>query len=416
MREIPPISTRRLILWTLGVTAVFGAFWLIIRFDYMIPLLLAAIILSTAIRPGMLWLEKRGVAKPVGILLIYGTVGLLLALLIWYAIPILGAQSAAVGQSLAEGYAMLRAQLDQIPNIMAQRLLLALPPDLSALLPGAAAGGESLTDAAMPAPASQGQQLLNGFFQLIAIFALTFYWTLEGPFVKQSLFLLAPLPQRERIRGLVGDMEAKVSAYLLGQGILCLVIGGMAFIAYLLIGLPNALLLAIFAGLLEAVPIIGPFLGAVPAMVVGLSISPAAALWVAAATAVIQQLENSYLVPRVMRDAIGIRPLVTLLVLLGFGAVFGVLGALIALPLAAVLQLLLDRYLLAADESEIAQPERDRLSVLRYETNQLVQDVRGQFRKKDAEPSAMADAIEDELEAIVLDLEGYLAAPQENRA
>jgi predicted PurR-regulated permease PerM len=103
----------------------------------------------------------------------------------------------------------------------------------------------------------------------------------------------------------------------------------LAFVAYSLIGLPNALLLALFAGLLEAVPVIGPFLGAVPAIIVGLSVSPVTALWVILATGIIQQLENSLLVPRVMNRTIGVRPLVTLLALLAFGSLFGIWGRLL---------------------------------------------------------------------------------------
>jgi hypothetical protein len=133
------------------------------------------------------------------------------------------------------------------------------------------------------------------------------------------------------------------------------------------------------------------------------------ALWVILATGIIQQLENSLLVPRVMNRTIGVRPLVTLLALLAFGSLFGILGALIALPLAAVIQLLLDRYLLDRESLEQMEPGRDRLSVLRYETNQLVQDVRNQVRHKEGVPSALSDEMEDEVEAIALDLESYLA-------
>jgi predicted PurR-regulated permease PerM len=290
-------------------------------------------------------------------------------------------------------------------------LLFVLPSELPTLL------NSNVSDLPLPEAnpemtpgADQENRLLLGLFQFVAVGILVFYWTLEAGRVKQAAYLLIPLQKRDEVRQLVHDIEAKVSGYLLGQGMLCLIIGLMAFAAYLLIGLPNALLLAVFAGLLEAVPIIGPFLGAVPAIIVGLSVSPVTALWVILATAIIQQLENSLLVPRVMKRTIGVRPLVTLLALLAFGSLFGILGALIALPLAAVIQLLLDRYLLARESLTIAEPGRDRLSVLRYETNQLVQDVRNQVRNKEGMPSARTDELEDEVEAIALDLESYLAA------
>ena len=405
--NIPYIPTRKLVAWTLGATAVVGAFWLLIRFQYVVPLLLAAVILSTAVRPGVSWLETKGIARPVGIVIIFSVVGVLLGLLIWYSIPVLGQQVAAMGRSLNEGYKLLIDRLHWVPNILVQRFLVVLPDDLAQLLPNTAAISE--TELSMPAAENRGEYLLTTAVQFVTILMLTFYWTLEGNFLKHSFFLLVPLEKREDTRELISHIETKVRDYLLGQGILCLIIGVLAFIAYLIIGLPNALLLAVFAGLLEAVPIIGPFLGAVPAMVIGLSISPASALWVLVATAIIQQLENSFLVPRVMKRAIGIRPLVTLLALLAFGSLFGVLGALIALPLAAVLQLLLDRYLLNQENLPARQIGRDQYSSMLYQTNQLVHDVRHYIRHKEGVPSAATDAIEDELEEIALDLENYLA-------
>lgn len=406
--EVPLIPTGRLVLWTLGVTAVIGCFWLLWRFQGVLLLLLTAVILSTAVNPGVLWLEKRGIPKPAGIVLIFGLIGGFCGLLFAYSLPVLAEQGAAIGQNLAEGYQSLVESLQRLPNILLNRLLLVLPTEL----PGFGGGGELTlpnTDSSPLVGEGQGNGLLRGLLQVMVVGILTFYWTLEGGRLKQAAFLLVPLQKREEARELVQEMETKVSAYLLGQGLLCLIIGALAFVAYSVIGLPNALLLAVFAGLLEAVPIVGPVLGAVPALMVGLSISPATALWVILATAVIQQLENSLLVPRVMSRTIGVRPLVTLLALLAFGSLFGIVGALIALPLAAVMQLFVERFLLARESLAVQEPGRDRWSMLRYETNQLVQDVRSQVRRKEDAPSAITDVVEDELEAIALDLESYLA-------
>lgn len=406
--EVPVIPARQLVWWTVGVMAVVGCFWLLWRFQDILLLLLTAVIFSTAVRPGVLWLEKRGIPKPVGILLIFVVIATLLGLLIWYSLPVLARQGTAIAQNLADGYFELRQSLLRLPNILIRRIIFILPPELPTLTGG---GELPIAEPGLELPTGywQDNALILGIFQFIAVVILTFFWILEENRLKQSAFLLIPLKNRGEIRDLISAIETKVSGYLLGQGLLCLVIGVLAFAAYLLIGLPNALLLAILAGLLEAVPIVGPFLGAVPAIIVGLSISPITALWVVLATVIIQQLENSLLVPRIMRRTIGVRPLVTLLALLAFGSLFGITGALIALPLAAVIQILLDRYLLAQEIVTILEPGRDELSVLRYETSQLVQDVRNQVRQKDVVPSALTDEVEDEMEAIALSLESYLA-------
>lgn len=409
--DIPDVPARQLVGWTVVVTAVLGCFWLLWRFQDVLLLLVTALILSTAVRPAVLWLERRGVPKPLGILLIFGLIGLLLALLVWYSLPVLAQQSAAMSQNLAEGYQNVRQSLLRFPNIIVRRLLLVLPAELPTLNSLSAEIPQAVdAETALPANEGRGSRLILSLFQAVAVGLLTFYWTLEGGHVKQAAFLLVSLPKREGARNVVQEIEAKVSGYLLGQALLCLIVGGLAFAAYFLIGLPNALLLAVLAGLLEAVPTVGPLLGAVPAIIVALSISPVTALWVIVATIVIQQLENSLLVPRVMNHTIGVRPLVTLLALLAFGSLFGVLGALIALPLAAVIQLLLDRYVLTQETLNLKEPGRDHWSVLRYETKQLVQDVRSQVRHKEGVPSAATDELEDEVEAIALDLESYLAA------
>lgn len=406
--EIPHIPARQLVWWTLGITAVVICFWLLIRFQGMVLLLLTAIILSTAVRPAVTRLEKRGVKKPIGILLIFTTIGLLFGLLIWATVPVLVEQSAALSQSVAEGYQLLLHSMQNSSNILIRRFLTLLPTDLAGFMPG---DGSGLVGLRMPVTAEpQGGKVLIGLAHAAAVIILTFYWTLEGEYIKNAIFLMIPLKKREDVRQVILKIETTLGGYLLGQGLLCLIIGGMAFVAYLIIGLPHALLLAIFAGLLEAVPTVGPILGAIPAVIIGLSISPTTALWVVLATVVIQQLENTLLVPRVMNRVIGIRPLVSLLALLAFGSLYGVLGALIALPLAGVIQLLLDRFLQARESVDQGGNGRGRLSVLRYETSQLVQDVRSQARHKSGVPSTASDGVEDELEALALDLESYLVA------
>ena len=182
--------------------------------------------------------------------------------------------------------------------------------------------------------ASSGQALgyvnsaANSLFMVTAVLLLAFYWTLYGTRTIQALLLLVPGGQRESISELISAMETKLVSYIAGQAVLCLAIGILALVAYLLIGLPNALVLALVAAVMEAVPMVGPLLGAVPAAVIALSISPSKLIWVIVATVVIQQLENSLLVPRVHRKAVGVNPFVSLLAIFAFSSLFGITGAL----------------------------------------------------------------------------------------
>ena len=103
------------------------------------------------------------------------------------------------------------------------------------------------------------------------------------------IITVRPNGQRESIGELISAMETKVGSYIAGQAVLCLIIGIMALVAYLLIGLPNVLVLALLAGVMEAIPLVGPLLGIIPAGLVALSIGPDKLVWVIVATLVIHQ-------------------------------------------------------------------------------------------------------------------------------
>lgn len=249
-------------------------------------------------------------------------------------------------------------------------------------------------------------------FMAIVVLLLAFHWTLDGPRIIQSLLMLVPTDKRESISELILAMETKVGFYIAGQSVLCLVIGVIALVVYLLIGLPNALVLALVAGLMEAVPMVGPLLGAIPAAAIALSISPTKLIWVIAATLVIQQVENSLLVPRVMRKAVGVNPFVSLLSIFAFSSLFGIVGALMAIPTAAMLQLLLDRFVFhpGTMESDVSAG-RDYASRLRYEAQDLAQDLRKQARLNKVGSELLVkqtDQVMDEIEAITTDLDSLI--------
>jgi hypothetical protein len=167
------------------------------------------------------------------------------------------------------------------------------------------------------------------------------------------------------------------------------------------------------AGVLEAVPMVGPLLGAVPAALVALSIAPAKLIWVIVATVIIQQLENILLVPRVMRKAVGVNPFVTLLAFFAFSSFFGIVGALMAIPMAAIIQLLLDRFVFHPSIMEPdLSPGRDQASRLRYEAQDLASDLRKQARLKKGGSDLRVkqiDKVMDEIETITTDLDALLA-------
>lgn len=398
------------VVWATLVFVVVGlSFWLLYRFHQVLFILFIAIIMGTMLRPVVAWLQRRGVPGVVGVILVYFLLLILLIGFVLLLFPLITEQSATITAALPGYYQSLRGWILDHPNQLTESLRPLLPATLPVSVPQT---GQEMLDSA-------GQVLgyvasaATVIFTTVVILLLASYWTLDGPRTIRSLLLFVPMGQRESIGELISAMETKVGAYIAGQGLLCLIIGVMALIAYWLIGLPYVLVLAFVAGIMEAVPFVGPLLGAIPAALVALSIGPDKLIWVIVATLIIQQLENSVLVPRVMRRAVGVNPFVTLLAIFAFSSLLGVAGALMAIPMAAIMQLLLDRFIFhpGATEPEVSVG-RDYASRLRYEAQDLAQDLRKQSRlTQDGSDQRVKqmDQVMDEIEAITADLDKLLA-------
>ena len=185
---------------------------------------------------------------------------------------------------------------------------------------------------------------------------LAFYWSLQGDRTVRWLLLLLPAARRDGARDVIAEIEVKVGAYLRGQGLVCLTMAAIAAAAYGLLGLRYAVVLGLVAGVMEALPVLGPVLGAIPPLGVALVTEPGKTPWVLGAAVLMQQAESYLLVPRIMDKSVGVHPLVTLLAIAAFGSVLGLAGAILAIPLAAIIQVLLNRYLLGPAAAESQQP------------------------------------------------------------
>lgn len=404
---LPDLSARALITATIVVGLVALGFGLLFRFYQVVLLLLAGIIVSIALNPAVNRLKRYGIAPALAVAVIFGLMLLVAVLFLRFGAPLITEQASTIGGQLSEAYTAAVLRLRQTPNMLVQQLVDALPlrPDLPA--------PEAAADASTVSPLEQvwrylglGMQVL---YQIAAIFLIAFFWTIESERIKRSGISLLPLNQRDSARDLIAEIESRIGGYVTGQLTLSLIIGGLSLVAYLIIGLPYALVLALFVAIMEVIPLIGPLIGTIPAIVIGFSQSPLTALWAVVASLIIHQLESNVFGPRVMRRTMNMRPLVTLLSLTAFGTLFGVLGAIVALPLASVIQLLIDRFLIEAPAQY--EGERDRLGVLRYETQTLIDDMRKLIRQKEVDEPVSEEntQAEDTLEAIALDLDSLLA-------
>lgn len=308
-------------------------FYLIIQVQLVIMLVLFAILFATVIERPVLKLEARGWPRPAGILAVYSVIllgivaiGVIFVPLITSEVRAFSNEAPAMIDDLAEDW---RTSDNQFLARTGYRYLTQLkfrlenpPPPTGDTAIGVATG------------------IGGGLFGIVATFVIGFYYLMEKQFFKRLLLQQLQPESQDRVNHIWNDVEAKVGDWLRGQLLLCLIIGCAAGIGYGAIGLRFWLLLALFAGITEAIPIIGPWIGGVPAFIVALLDSWEKAIIVFVFLVLLQLTENSILVPRIMRGAIGLSPLTVFLAVLVGGQYMGVLGALLALPFAAAIQVI----------------------------------------------------------------------------
>jgi len=358
-------TTSQVVIATTFVVCVFLTFWLLYRLRALIFLLFVAIVIGIAIRPLVEWLQRRGVARNTGIIIIYILIAAVVLGFLALTFPVIADQATQLSQNLPQYYSEIRGALVNSGNRLLQNIGLRLPPELTLFLSSMpVAEGELLNQVTQTVFFTN--LVVRGILSILAVFLLAYYWTQESSVIIRTLLRLAPLNRRHDIQEFFYLAEAKIGGYVRGQAILCLLVGAAAFILYTLIGLPYTLVLALIAGFMEMVPIVGPALGAVPALLAALSTDPDKVIWVLIATGLIQMMENVLLVPRVMKNSMGVNPIIILLSLVAFSSVFGFAGALLALPLAAIIQLVLDRILNPPESptGQFSEKEADVLSLI----------------------------------------------------
>jgi predicted PurR-regulated permease PerM len=182
----------------------------------------------------------------------------------------------------------------------------------------------------------------GGVFGLLTILILTFYMLVESDTIFRRFVRLFPVEQRLRVATVSSDISMKVSAWLGGQLLLGAIIGVTATVGLWLIGVPYFFVLGLIAGIGELIPMVGPLLSAIPAIVVALTVSPGLALATAVFFLAQQQFENHLLVPKLMERQVGVSAVTVIVALLIGGSLLGIVGALLAVPTAAALQVIVD--------------------------------------------------------------------------
>lgn len=197
----------------------------------------------------------------------------------------------------------------------------------------------------LPSAANQFFSVIRNIFSNTVFFISTiffgFYFLLEENPIKRFLARFFEREQAERVTAIFDKVEKRMSAWFWGELTLMTIVGLLTFVGLNLIGMKYALPLSVLAGLLEVVPNIGPTLSAIPAVLIGFSHSYFLGFASLALYFVVQQLENNLIVPLVMKKAVGLNPIVTLVALIVGGKLAGVMGVLLAVPTTLFLETVL---------------------------------------------------------------------------
>jgi predicted PurR-regulated permease PerM len=330
------MTPKQVMINTAAVVFVLGLVWLVIQVRSIIVLLILGILFAAAIEPLVFRLRRRGLTRGQAILAVYVSLIALLGLAGYLVVPTLITQASAL--------------IDEIPQILTDLRTSALASDNDFIR---TSGARTLTRAisayeslrANPnieggTAVSFATTVVGGLFTIVSTMIVAFYWMTEKAIIKRLILGLFPLDKRDRAHALWDEIEARIGGWTRGQLLLCLVIGVLSATAYWIIGLEFWLALGIWAGITEIIPFIGPFLGGAAAVTVALTDSPQKALIVFIFVILLQQLEGAFLVPRVMRNAVGMTPLTVVLAVLVGGAVAGPLGSILAIPVGAAVQVL----------------------------------------------------------------------------
>jgi predicted PurR-regulated permease PerM len=187
--------------------------------------------------------------------------------------------------------------------------------------------------------------LAGGIVGILTILILSLYILIEADNLRTSMLRLFPARQRPRVAAVSREAMVKVSAWLGGQVLLASVIGTTSAIGLWALGIPFFYVLALICGIGEMIPVIGPVLSAIPALAVAATISLQKTILVLIFLIAQQQLESNVLVPRIMSRQVGVSPVTVLVALLIGASLLGIVGAILAVPTAAILQVVANQIL-----------------------------------------------------------------------
>jgi predicted PurR-regulated permease PerM len=325
-------TARRAFLATvvvLGVIVLVLALW---KMRLLLALLFLAFTIAAAMRPGVDAMRRYGVPRGLGILVHYAALAALVGVLLYSVVPrAIDQVHEAVG-NVPTTRAELREQTRESTGLK-REVLERIQENLEDL-----PSGSDVIDPALEFTTIAFEVAIGIFFVL----ASAAYWIFERDRAVDLVSSFVPESRAKIVRDTWRLIDLKLGAYVRGQFLLVLLVATVLSSVFWAIGLPFWLLLGIFAGVVEIVPVLGPLAAGALAVGVGLTESWGVALAAGIAVLVVRLLEDYLVIPRVLGDAVGLSPLVVLVAVAATALLFGGFAVLLAIPAAAVLATLVD--------------------------------------------------------------------------
>ena len=347
-----PVSPRTVFRWAvaaaLGLLVVYlGAMAVFLVRDVLVQIAVAAFI-ALSLDPLVRWMISRRISRAYAVTIIFVLFLGLLAIALWAAIPPLAEQATLLATDFPGYLDELRKKSPALRDLE-QRFNLQdkLDDAANALL------ARSQRDAL-----AFGQRFFGALLQALLVLVLTIYFMLDLPRLRRAIVRLFPKRHRVNVGLAVNVVIDKVGAYMIGNVVISLIAGVSSFIVLTALDIPFALPLAVFVAVTDLIPLIGATLGAAVTVVVAFATTE---LWpntvlLAIFFIVYQQLENYLIAPRVLKNTVDMPSVAVLLAALLGASVMGLVGALMAIPVAAAIKVIATPVMRARDESDTTNP------------------------------------------------------------
>ncbi|MBS3946713.1 MAG: AI-2E family transporter [Dethiobacter sp.] len=299
---------------------------------------LLAIVIAYILNPLVVLFERRRVSRVLAIVLLYAIFFALVFLAGVWTIPGLVTELQKLGERIPEYTERAQALISHLYSDyrrvnLPDSLRVALDENILLLQRGLQLLLERVTGTLLG--------IFSHFFVLLLVPLLVYYFLRDMEHLKRSLVLLFPARYRQRVMVAGSEIDAALGAYLRGVLLICFLVGFLTYLGLRLLGVDFALILGLIYGITNIIPYFGPLIGALPAVLIALLDSPAQALKVVAVMVAIQQLDSQLISPQILGRSLGLHPLLVVLALLLGGQLFGLVGLIMGVPLAATLRILL---------------------------------------------------------------------------